>query len=67
MSPSDGYWDEQLEIQCPYCGERIEVAVSLETWGSLVQDCEVCCNPIQLTVKRDRYGDADVRVERAQD
>ncbi|HEX3128545.1 MAG TPA: CPXCG motif-containing cysteine-rich protein [Thermoanaerobaculia bacterium] len=29
-----------------------------------MQDCEVCCNPWQVTVTRDRDGDADVRVER---
>jgi hypothetical protein len=32
----------------------------------MVQDCEVCCNPWQVTITRDRYGDPEVRVERAQ-
>jgi hypothetical protein len=30
----------------------------------MVQDCEVCCNPWQMTVTRDRDGDPDVRIER---
>jgi Cysteine-rich CPXCG len=61
---SDGYWNDRLEVQCPYCGERVEIAIEADVWGSLVQDCEVCCNPWQVTVTRDRYGDPEVRVER---
>jgi hypothetical protein len=38
-------------VQCPYCGEEIEVVVD----GSVdhqqyVEDCSVCCRPIVLTV-----------------
>ncbi|MEP7010887.1 MAG: CPXCG motif-containing cysteine-rich protein [Acidobacteriota bacterium] len=55
-----------VEIQCPYCGERIEVAIESDQWGKQVQDCEVCCNPWELTIHRDRYGDLDVRVEKAE-
>jgi Cysteine-rich CPXCG len=62
----DGYWSDTIEIQCPYCGERIEIAIEQDVYGTLVQDCEVCCNPWQLTVTRDRYGDPGVRVEKAQ-
>lgn len=54
-----------LEVQCPWCFERVEIAVESDTWGTLVQDCEVCCNPWQVTITRDRYGDVDVRVERS--
>jgi hypothetical protein len=58
---------DEIEIQCPYCGERVTITVEPDTWGTLVQDCEVCCNPWELTVTRDRYGDPDVRVEKAQE
>jgi len=58
---------DEIEIQCPYCGERVMVAIEPDTWGKLIQDCEVCCNPWELTVTRDRYGDAEVRVEKAQE
>ena len=57
---------DEVEIQCPYCGERVTITIEPDTWGDLVQDCEVCCNPWQLTVTRDRYGDPDVRVEKAE-
>jgi hypothetical protein len=62
----DGYWNVPIEVQCPYCGERVEIAVEADVWGSMVQDCEVCCQPWQLTITRDRDGDPDVKVERLQ-
>lgn len=59
-------FDETLTVVCPYCGESVEVYLEADVTGTLVQDCEVCCNPIQVIVTRDRDGDVDVRVERAQ-
>ena len=35
---------------CPYCGETIEIYVEPDIEGSLVQDCEVCCNPWRVEV-----------------
>ena len=35
---------------CPYCGEEVEIYVEPDVRGTLVQDCEVCCNPWQLWV-----------------
>jgi prolyl-tRNA synthetase len=61
-----GYWSDTIEVQCPYCGERVELTLEPDVWGTMVQDCEVCCNPWQVTVKRDHYGDPEVRVEKAQ-
>ena len=49
---------------CPYCGEVVELYLEADLIGSLIQDCEVCCNPIALHVRRDRDGDPDVRAER---
>ncbi|MET0809328.1 MAG: CPXCG motif-containing cysteine-rich protein [Pseudoxanthomonas sp.] len=38
-------------IHCPYCGESIDVFVddSVEH-QQYVEDCQVCCRPINLTV-----------------
>ena len=55
-----------LTVQCPYCGESVEIDLDPETEGSFVQDCEVCCNPWALTVRRDEDGAVMVDVERAQ-
>nr|WP_139559481.1 CPXCG motif-containing cysteine-rich protein [Methylotetracoccus oryzae] len=38
-------------IQCPYCGERIEVVVDCSVGDhEYVEDCSVCCRPITLSV-----------------
>jgi len=36
---------DQFTLACPYCGETTEIVIELDVRGSLVQDCEVCCNP----------------------
>jgi hypothetical protein len=43
-----------VTVQCPYCGESFETAVD---WSAgafrYVEDCQVCCQPIELA------GDVD--------
>jgi hypothetical protein len=40
-----------VEVECPYCGETFDVRVDPGEEGqSLVQDCQVCCKPVQLSV-----------------
>jgi len=38
------------EFQCPYCWENItmllDTSVSKQTY---IEDCEICCNPIEIT------------------
>jgi hypothetical protein len=44
-------------IQCPYCGEEFESAVDLSAGSfSYVEDCQVCCQPIDLTGEVDDAG-----------
>ncbi|KYG66508.1 hypothetical protein AZI86_05535 [Bdellovibrio bacteriovorus] len=44
---------EEVEkhFKCPYCFERISMLLdpSISDVQSYVEDCEVCCNPIQIT------------------
>ena len=42
-----------FSVDCPYCGETVEIYVEADVRGTLVQDCEVCCNPWTLRVTRD--------------
>lgn len=58
--------EDVVEVQCPYCMERIEVVVEPGDTGRMVQDCDVCCRPLQLTVERDEQGQPQVMVGRAQ-
>ena len=56
--------DTNFEVTCPYCGEHMEIYLEPDVIGTLVQDCEVCCNPWSLRIVRDgeeRY----VEIERA--
>ncbi len=42
---------DTVTLQCPYCGEQIEVLVDCSvTWQEYIEDCAVCCRPITLTV-----------------
>lgn len=37
-------------FQCPYCWEEISMLIdSSVTKQTYVEDCEVCCNPIEVT------------------
>ena len=37
---------------CPYCWERISVLVDVsQKHQNYIEDCEVCCNPIQLIIR----------------
>jgi hypothetical protein len=42
---------EDFVVTCPYCGEDVDVHLERDVQGSLVQDCEVCCNPWLLRVE----------------
>jgi transcription elongation factor Elf1 len=37
-------------FSCPYCGEQISMVLDLSvSKQSYVEDCEVCCNPIEIS------------------
>ncbi len=40
---------EEHFFQCPYCWEEISMLLDPSTSQTYVEDCEVCCNPIQVT------------------
>ncbi len=58
----DGFAESEVWSICPYCG--VEIELLLDLGGGRVQryveDCEVCCRPIQLTVRWDASGIAQV-------
>ena len=45
--------DTEFTVTCPYCGEELEIYLEPDVRGTLVQDCEVCCNPWQVLVTRE--------------
>ena len=56
--------DSEFVVQCPYCGEAVEIYLEPDVRGMLVQDCEVCCNPWLVRVTRTSQG-SEVSVRRA--
>lgn len=49
--------EEFVAIRCPYCGERLETRVDLTSDElAYVEDCQVCCRPIELGIERDEAG-----------
>ncbi|WP_149276790.1 CPXCG motif-containing cysteine-rich protein [Pareuzebyella sediminis] len=37
-------------FQCPYCWEEISMLLDPSVYRqTYVEDCEVCCNPIEIT------------------
>ncbi|NQV77691.1 MAG: CPXCG motif-containing cysteine-rich protein [Lutibacter sp.] len=42
---------EEHFFQCPYCWEEISMLLDSSVRNqTYIEDCEVCCNPIQIEV-----------------
>jgi hypothetical protein len=42
---------EEQFFSCPYCWETISMLIDTSVEEQqYIEDCEVCCNPIQLTI-----------------
>ena len=53
-------------VQCPYCGERLEIIVDWSVrMQEYIEDCQVCCQPMMLkvTIDEERSVVVDVRSE----
>ena len=58
--------EQSTEVQCPYCGENFLTFVDLSAGDSeYIEDCQVCCRPIQLfvTIENLEDGQFSVRAE----
>jgi hypothetical protein len=50
VDPSAG--SEFATIHCPYCGEAFETRVDASAGSaSYVEDCQVCCQPIEMELQ----------------
>lgn len=50
-----------FDIPCPYCGESIEILVDASAGDQhYIEDCQVCCRPITLSVRVDADGGVQV-------
>ena len=43
---------QEASVDCPYCGEAITIVVDTSIdEQEYVEDCSVCCRPIEFSVK----------------
>ncbi len=48
---------------CPYCGEPIELLIDPSAGEqSYIEDCQVCCRPIEISLRIDSDGDFQIHV-----
>jgi len=56
-TPSGLAPEEFVAVRCPYCGERLQTRVDLTAdEPRYIEDCEVCCRPIEFHIERDAGG-----------
>jgi hypothetical protein len=57
-SPSDSsVAPEFVVVTCPYCGEPFETSADASAgMCSYVEDCQVCCQPIEIELRVDDEG-----------
>lgn len=49
--------EEFVAVRCPYCGERLDTRVDLTAdEPAYVEDCQVCCRPIEFHIEREEGG-----------
>jgi hypothetical protein len=53
----------EVEIDCPYCGEPTAIVVD-EAGGRWIEDCNVCCRPIEIRARTSEDGEPEVSVRR---
>ncbi|MGV3516077.1 CPXCG motif-containing cysteine-rich protein [Luteitalea sp.] len=53
-----------IESSCPYCGESITLSVDVTAGRrqTYVEDCWVCCRPMDILVTVHSRDDVDVEV-----
>ena len=50
-------------IECPYCGEAINVLIdSSDIEQQYIEDCQICCKPINFLVSESVGGEVIVSV-----
>lgn len=62
---AQGFATEFISILCPYCWERYETQVDLSAGSfTYVEDCQVCCQPIELSCEIENGELLGVKPER---
>ena len=55
-------------ITCPYCGESIELTIDVSGGSQhYIEDCQVCCRPIEMSLNVLSGGEFQIHVATADD
>jgi transcription elongation factor Elf1 len=53
----------EKSVGCPYCGETIHVLIDFSDLSQqYIEDCQVCCQPINFSISESVNGDLVVNV-----
>ena len=56
----------EQRCHCPYCAEPISLVIDASAGSqTYIEDCQVCCQPMQVVLHVDGDLACDLRVERA--
>ena len=51
-------------INCPYCGESMSIVIDVSAGGqSYIEDCQICCQPMQISFEVDEEQLMDLKVD----
>lgn len=44
----------ERDVSCPFCGETITLLIDASAGAQqYIEDCQVCCRPLQVTIEAD--------------
>ena len=53
-SPRMTDWLYERKLHCPFCGESISIVIDTSAGSqTYIEDCQVCCQPMQIQVEAD--------------
>ncbi len=59
---------QSARVRCPYCGERFALTVDCSVeYQDYIEDCQVCCRPINMAVRVDADSGVSISARREDD
>lgn len=56
----------ERRIHCPFCDEAMTILLDLSAGAqSYIEDCQVCCQPMQISFESGAEGATELQIDRA--
>lgn len=56
---------QESQVYCPYCGEPLTILLDSEdSDAEYIEDCQVCCQPMVVTLMSESDGSLSASVRR---